>query len=537
MAINFSGTNGNDVIFGSSDNDTLRGLDGDDKLFGGNGDDFIDGGFGFDTIDGGAGTDTTSYAFFSGPIDANLSTGVVRFPGNSPLTDTLVSIENLIGTAGNDTIVGNDANNVLSGGAGNDFIDGGFGFDTIDGGAGTDTTSYAFFSGPIDANLSTGVVRFPGNSPLTDTLVGIENLIGTAGNDTIVGNDANNVLSGGAGNDFIDGGFGFDTIDGGAGTDTTSYAFFSGPIDANLSTGVVRFPGNSPLTDTLVSIENLIGTAGNDTIVGNDANNVLSGGAGNDFIDGGFGFDTIDGGAGTDTTSYAFFSGPIDANLSTGVVRFPGNSPLTDTLVSIENLIGTAGNDTIVGNDANNVLSGGAGNDFIDGGFGFDTIDGGAGTDTTSYAFFSGPIDANLSTGVVRFPGNSPLTDTLVSIENLIGTAGNDTIVGNDANNVLSGGAGNDFIVGGYGSDVLTGGAGADKFVFNSKFEGIDIIKDFEWREGDKIQISKSAFGASSNSQFSYNSTNGSLFFAGDQFATIENKPSGFSVNLDVVLV
>ncbi|MEH2023149.1 M10 family metallopeptidase C-terminal domain-containing protein, partial [Nostoc sp.] len=122
----------------------------------------------------------------------------------------------------------------------------------------------------------------------------------------------------------------------------------------------------------------------------------------------------------------------------------------------------------------------------------------------------------------------SALTDTLVSIENLIGTVGNDTIVGSSANNVLNGGAGN---------DVLYGGAGADKFVFNSKYEGIDIIKDFQWTEGDKIQISKSAFGASSNNQFSYNSTNGNLFFLGYQFATIENKPSGFSVNLDVVLV
>ncbi|MEH2083436.1 MAG: calcium-binding protein, partial [Nostoc sp.] len=219
------------------------------------------------------------------------------------------------------------------------------------------------------------------------------------------------------------------------------------------------------------------------------------------------------------------------------VVRFPGNSTLTDTLVSIENLIGTAGNDTIVGNDANNLLSGGAGNDFIDGGFGFDTIDGGAGTDTTSYAFFSGPIDANLSTGVVRFPGNSTLTDTLVSIENLIGTAGNDTIVGSSANNVLNGGAGDDYIKGGSGQDVLYGGVGADKFVFDSFYDGVDIIKDFEWKEGDKIQISKYGFGATSNSQFSYDYNNGNLSYNGSLFATIENKPSGFSTNLDIVLV
>ncbi|MEH2168863.1 MAG: calcium-binding protein [Nostoc sp.] len=463
MAINFSGTNGNDVIFGSSDNDTLRGLDGDDKLFGGDGNDFLDGGFGFDTINGGAGTDTTSYAFFSGPIDANLSTGVVKFPGNSTLTDTLVSIENLIGTAGNDTIVGNDANNVLSGGAGNDFIDGGFGFDTIDGGAGTDTTSYAFFSGPIDANLATGVVKFPGNSTLTDTLVGIENLIGTAGNDTIVGSSANNVLNGGDGDDK------------------------------------------------------------------------LFGGDGNDFLDGGFGFDTINGGAGTDTTSYAFFSGPIDANLATGVVRFPGNSTLTDTLVSIENLIGTAGNDTIVGSSANNVLNGGAGNDTISGDGGDDYMDGGAGIDTVDYTYWNGGGTYNLATGVASFPGF--YNEDILNFENILTGSGNDSVIGSAANNTIITGAGDDYIKGGSGQDVLYGGAGADKFVFDSFYDGVDIIKDFEWKEGDKIQISKYGFGATSNSQFSYDYNNGSLSYNGSLFATIENKPSGFSTNLDIVLV
>ena len=114
----FTGTNGNDTIIGTNGDDILRGL---------NGNDFLDGGFGFDIIDGGAGVDTTSYAFYAGPINANLSTGVVSFPGNSVLTDTLISIENLIGTAGNDTITGNNANNSLSGGNGNDSLHGGNG--------------------------------------------------------------------------------------------------------------------------------------------------------------------------------------------------------------------------------------------------------------------------------------------------------------------------------------------------------------------------------------------------------------------------
>ena len=442
---------GDDTIYGYNGNDTINGGDGNDKLFGGTGDDFIDGGFGFDTIDGGLGNDTTSYAFYSGPINANLATGVVSFPGNSVFTDTLISIENLIGTAGNDTIIGNTANN---------------------------------------------------------------SLFGEAGNDSINGGDGNDKLFGGTGDDFIDGGFGFDTIDGGLGNDTTSYAFYGGPINANLSTGVVSFPGDSVFTDTLVSIENLIGTAGNDTIIGNTANNSLNGGAGNDtinggdgndklfggtgddLIDGGFGFDTIDGGLGNDTTSYAFYSGPINANLATGLVSFPGNSVFTDRLISIENLIGTAGNDTIIGNtadnslfgeagndtinggDGNDKLFGGAGNDWIDGGFGFDTIDGGLGNDTTSYAFYWGPINANLSTGVVSFPGNSVFTDTLVSIENLIGTAGNDTITGNTADNSLFGEAGNDTINGGLGLDTLTGGAGNDFFRLDN-VANRDLITDF----------------------------------------------------------
>jgi Ca2+-binding RTX toxin-like protein len=110
----------------------------------------------------------------------------------------------------------------------------------------------------------------------------------------------------------------------------------------------------------------------------------------------------------------------------------------------------------------------------------------------------------------------------------------NNTLTDNDT---LIGGNGDDILTGGAGTDILTGGAGADKFVFNNKFEGIDIIKDFQWTEGDKIQISALSFGATSLNQFSYNSSNGALSFVDYQFAIIENKPAGFAVSLDVHLV
>jgi len=54
-------------------------------------------------------------------------------------------------------------------------------------------------------------------------------------------------------------------------------------------------------------------------------------------------------------------------------------------------------------------------------------------------------------------------------IENAIGGTGQDTITGNQADNVLDGGAGNDTITGGIGNDVLIGGADSDTVIFSSR--------------------------------------------------------------------
>jgi Ca2+-binding RTX toxin-like protein len=64
---------------------------------------------------------------------------------------------------------------------------------------------------------------------------------------------------------------------------------------------------------------------------------------------------------------------------------------------------------------------------------------------------------------VVGFPGNSIYTDTLISIENLIGSSGSDTITGSNRDNVLEGGYGNDSLIGGLGNDTLVGGDGSDR--------------------------------------------------------------------------
>lgn len=69
-------------------------------------------------------------------------------------------------------------------------------------------------------------------------------------------------------------------------------------------------------------------------------------------------------------------------------------------------------------------------------------------------------------------------------IENLIGTPGNDGILGNNEANRIIGGNGADVITGARGADVLTGGAGKDIFVYAPGDGGMtqamaDIITDF----------------------------------------------------------
>src|SRR5439155_506986 len=107
--------------------------------------------------------------------------------------DTLISIENVTGTAGPDEIVGNEQDNVLEGRGGNDVLDGGLGNDTLIGDDGSDTASYASHdlvaSSGIIVNLGVGTADGSATAlifvsaqqfiPETDILRGIENVSGS----------------------------------------------------------------------------------------------------------------------------------------------------------------------------------------------------------------------------------------------------------------------------------------------------------------------------------------------------------------------
>ena len=130
------------------------------------------------------------------------------------------------------------------------------------------------------------------------------------------------------------------------------------------------------------------------------------------------------------------------------------------------------GNDTFFTATGNDSLFGFGGNDTFSIGGGIDYIDGGPGSDTITFANLPASVNTNglrvtldnLSTGTsgtatATLTNSLQINDQLISVENVIGTQQNDTITGNDANNILSGGGGgNDTIYGGGGNDTLVAG-------------------------------------------------------------------------------
>jgi Ca2+-binding RTX toxin-like protein len=545
-----SGTGFNDVLTGDGQNNWIWGgsngfaTSGNDVIDAGGGDDIVEVGAGNQTVSGGAGNDTLSlwahggaeissagvaFSLAAQGTSQNWRQGTINATGfenvsGSRYDDALTGDGNanvLLGDVGSDTLVGGAGNDTLYGDGrfvadwgptsslwgfslygdverdfgtgtgldGNDVLEGGLGDDTVDGGRGIDTASYANASGAVTVTL-TATGGSSSGADGNDTLAAIENITGGAFSDTLTGNSAVNSIAGGAGNDTIKGGAGNDTVDGGTGLDTASYANASGAVTVTLTLTGGASAGADGI-DTLISIENATGSAFNDTLTGNSAANVLSGLDGNDTLNGSFGADTLDGGNGTDTASYANATGAVTVTL-TGTGGSSTGADGSDTLVSIENVVGSAFNDTLTGNGSANVLDGGAGADNIQGGGGDDTLvggdggdtlDGGAGNNTVDYSGSSAAVTINLSSG--RGSGGAATGDTLSNIQNIMASAFNDKLTGNGQANVLTGGAGNDQITGGGGSDIMNGGTGADDFIFaNSTDIGTsashDALMDFE---------------------------------------------------------
>ncbi|HYC47697.1 MAG TPA: calcium-binding protein [Burkholderiales bacterium] len=124
-------------------------------------------------------------------------------------------------------------------------------------------------------------------------------------------------------------------------------------------------------------------------------------------------------------------------------------------------LVGLDGNDTLVGRAGSDSLLGMTGDDTLDGGAGADRLLGDVGFDRASYAGAGAAVLANLA-GYTQNTGDAA-GDTYSSIEGLIGSPFNDTLVGTDGDNGLEGAAGNDYLQARAGIDILAGGAGSDR--------------------------------------------------------------------------
>ena len=174
-----------------------------------------------------------------------------------------------------------------------------------------------------------------------------------------------------------------------------------------------------------------------------------------------------------------------------------------------------------------------------------------------SYPTFDGTnYSDNLTGGIYPnemngLPGNDYLN----------GYGGNDTLIGGEGNDILAGGSGDDTLIGtnpdyyGAGSeelDDLNGGSGADTFVLGDSFEayyqedswqssGDALIEDFNWQEGDTLQLhgnesDYSTYEVSGYGSFYQNDT--ILEYQGDQIGILQDvSGSDFILSEDAVFV
>ncbi|WP_158511053.1 beta strand repeat-containing protein [Azospirillum thiophilum] len=458
--------NGVEGIIGSANFDDLYGTSANNLLVGGRGDDWLRGRGGADTLIGGDGFDMAVYLDSSAGVTIDLSAGTAS--GGDAEGDQLSGIEGILGSDHGDLLIGDAGANQLTGGAGNDTLIGGAGADMLIGGDGRDTADYSAAAQAITVNMLTGIVT-GGTEIGQDVLIGIEDVIGGAGDDTLIGDAGANQLTGGAGNDTLIGGAGADTLDGGDGFDIVDYSTSSAGVVIDLQSGV-SLNGDAQ-GDVLNGVEGIIGSANFDDLYGTSANNLLAGGGGDDWLRGRGGADTLIGGDGFDMAVYLDSSAGVTIDLSAGTAS--GGDAEGDQLSGIEGILGSDHGDLLIGDAGANRLRGAGGNDTLIGGAGADTLDGGDGFDIVDYSTSSAGVVIDLQSGV-SLNGDAQ-GDVLNGVEGIIGSANFDDLYGTSANNLLVGGGGDDWLRGRGGADTLIGGDGFDMAVYLDSSAGVTI--------------------------------------------------------------
>ena len=308
---------------------------------------------------------------------------------------------------------------------------------------------------------------------------------------------------------------------------------WAGAPDATTGTGQMQI-------DYIHAYARGVSNAGDDVLRGGVGADTLLGGAGNDVLIGGPGGDVLDGGVGIDRASYETAASGVTADLLAPWAN--SGDAAGDSFVSIENLSGSAFNDTLSGDHGANTLWGGAGadvlegrggDDILDGGAGADVLNGGDGFDIASYDDASAGVTVDLANPSLNT--GDAAGDTFIGIEGVVGSRYADVLrgdaqanylMGGDGNDSLQGGAGDDTLQGGRGFDKLIGGAGADRFLFAAG-DGGDTISDFT-HGVDMISLARSAFGFGAIQGEERALTSADADFITDGSAATSGKPTFF---------
>jgi serralysin len=519
-----TGNTGDDFLQGNDGNDTLIGMGGHDSLIGGTGDDSYivndtdaviveDAYGGVDTVQ----THLATYTLHDDNVE-NLTFEDYyyhrRFTGignalNNAIRGGLHG-DQLSGNDGDDYLYGNGGADSLQGGVGNDTLRGGIGDDVLNGGAGSDAADYHDTSNKTEINLSIGIAKLLKSDIETDTLISIENIIGSKGADKVVGDDYDNgfIYQGWYGRFSSSGGA--DTFDGAGGSDTVDFADFRVQmmsIDLTEGTAIGKYSVDSGTgvkngSKTVVSfshVENVVASRGDDTIIGDGNDNTFSDAGAFRYQHEVGGIDHYFGGGGDDTADFSRFDGLLNIDLERGDAQASYNvsvqgggesaAGIVAYLTGIENVTASLDSDIVKGDDNDNTFSyvGSFTSDSSSGAL--DNYDGRGGSNTVDMSKFRGKTDIDLSAETVsssyRYDNGegggtaSTQVAAMTNIQNAVGSGFADTIEGSAEANKISGGGGSDRITGNGGDDRLTGGAGTDTFAFDSTISGNDVITDF----------------------------------------------------------
>lgn len=146
-------------------------------------------------------------------------------------------------------------------------------------------------------------------------------------------------------------------------------------------------------------------------------------------------------------------------------------------------LLGSTAPSVFFGLDGADKLYGGSSDDYLEGGDGPDLLDGGDGNDRIGYLDDAGPVYVNLSSGIAVDGGG--WTDVVKNIENAVGSAFDDILLGGAGRNVLAGYRGADILAGGPGNDLLYGGEGDDRIYGGNLHDRLEGDEGADMLQGD----------------------------------------------------